>query len=313
MNTPRNAIVVGISADGYESALAYAVAEARRESRPLHLIHVLQLPAGEAYAGVYGGALETANATLADALVKAERLAGSDVEVTGEVIDNGWTVDGLVRGTMTDRVLVLQHRALSHVHRLFTGSTVQGVAGRSHVPVVSVPEGWSARSGTSAVVTAAVQNPVEAPALLRIAFEEARIRGARLVVLHAWWLASGYDVVVVDDTFRSEWTDRTNEEIEPVLEPLRAEFPEVDVIVEVRHAPPLEAILDAAEVSDLVVLGRRHHRLPLGSHLGPVTRGAVAHSTSPVLITPELVVATDAVPDPEYDDPDLAVPLATIQ
>jgi len=299
MNTPRNAVVVGISADGYESALEFAVAEAKRTTRPLHLVHVLQLPAGEAYAGVYGGALETANATLSAALETAERLIGLEVPVSGEVIDNGWTVDNLARRTANDHLVVLQHRALSRVHRLFTGSIVQGVAGRSHVPVVSVPEGWSARAHTPAVVTAAVQNPVEAPALLRIAFEEARSRGAKLVVLHAWWLASGYDVVVVDNTFRAEWTERTHEEIEPVLKPLRAEFPEVDVTVEVRHAPPLQAVLDAAEVSDLLVLGRRHHLLPLGSHLGPVARGALAHATSPVMITPELAVATDSVSEPE--------------
>ena len=301
MNTPRNAVVVGISADGYESALAFAAAEATRTSRPLHLVHVLQLPAGEAYAGVYGGALETANTTLADALEKAERLTGLDVPVSGEVIDTGWTVDSLVRGTVGDRLLVLQHRAFSRLHRLFTGSIVQRVAGRSHVPVVSVPEGWTPRTHTPAVVTAAVQDPVEAPALLRIAFEEARARGAKLVVLHAWWLASGYDVVVVDDTFRAEWTERTREEMDPVLEPLRAEFPDVEVTVEVRHAPPLEAILDAAELSDLVVLGRRHHRLPLGSHLGPVARGAIAHSTSPVMVTPELAVATDPVAEPGHN------------
>jgi len=139
-------------------------------------------------------------------------------------------------------------------------------------------------------VTAAVQDPVEAPALLRAAFEEARARGAKLVVLHAWWLASGFDVVVVDGEFREQWTARSHEELEPVLAPLRQEFPDVEVAVDVRHAPPIEAVLDAAEASDLLVLGRRHHLLPIGSHLGPVARAALDHSTCPVLITPELPI-----------------------
>ena len=59
-----------------------------------------------------------------------------------------------------------------------------------------------------------------------------------------------------------------------------------------RHAPPVEAVLDAAEASDLLILGRRHHLLPLGSHLGPVVRAALDHGTCPELITPELAVAT---------------------
>jgi nucleotide-binding universal stress UspA family protein len=298
MNTTRNAIVVAVGVDGAESALPYAVAEARRTGRPVHLVHVLQLPAGEAHAGVYGGALDASRAVLDGALDRAGRTAGSDVTITGELIDNGWVVDDLVRGTVGDQTLVLQHRAFNPVHRFFSGSVVQSVAGRAHVPVVSVPEGWT--PGTTAVVTAAVQDPVEAPALLRIAFEEARSRSKALVVLHAWWLSSGFDVVVVDQKMRDESAERSRAQLEPVLKPLQAEFPDVEVTVDVRHAPPVEAVLDAAEGSDLLVLGRRHHLLPLGSHLGPVARAAIAHAASPVLITPELAVTaepeTDSVP-----------------
>jgi nucleotide-binding universal stress UspA family protein len=296
MNTAPTAIVVAVGSDGSESALQYAVTEARRTGRSVHLVHVLQLPAGEAYAAVYGGALDASRATLDEALDRAGRLAGDDVTVTGELIDDGWLVDDLVRKTGPGQVLVMQHRAFSRTHRLFTGSIVQSVAGRAHAPVVSVPEGWT--PGEANVVTAAVQDPDEAPALLRIAFEEARARTSSLVVLHAWWLASGYDVAVVDEAMRAEWSDRTRVELAPVLLLLQAEFPDVPVTVEVRHSPPVEAVLDAAATSDLLVLGRRHHRLPLSSHLGPVARAAIAHAGTPVLITPELGVAEERAHEP---------------
>jgi nucleotide-binding universal stress UspA family protein len=253
----------------------------------VHLVHVLQLPAGEAYAGVYGGALETANTILASALDQAAELAAGEVPVTGEVVDTGWVVGDLARRTADVSLLVVQHRALGRVHRIFAGSVAKSVAGRARVPVVSVPAGWTQDSTRPPVVTAGVQHPVEAPALLRVAFEEARARKAALVVLHAWWLASGDDVVVVDPAFSYEWSGRSRHEIEPVLEPLRKEFPFVDVSVRVRHAPPVKAILDATDNSDLVVLGRRHHLLPLGSHLGPVARGVLAQSACPVMIMPE--------------------------
>ena len=42
-----------------------------------------------------------------------------------------------------------------------------------------------------------------------------------------------------------------------------------------------------AESSQLLVIGRRHHLLPLGSHLGPVARAVLQHSTAPVLLNPE--------------------------
>ena len=106
-------------------------------------------------------------------------------------------------------------------------------------------------------------------------------------MLHAWWLNNGYDDVVVDQAARDEWEARAVRELTPVLEPFRAGYPTVDVTLDVRHAPPTEALLDAADRSTLLVLGRRHHRLPLGSHLGPVARAVLGHSTAPVLITPE--------------------------
>lgn len=287
MNTSRNAIVVGVGADGSESALRFAVEEGRRSGHPVHLVHVLQLPAGEAYVGLYGGAVENATSVLAAALDKATQLAGGEVAVTSELVDSGWVVEELAARTAGDRLLVLEHRALGRLHRVFSGSVVQSVAGRARVPVISVPEGWWPRSEGSNVVTAAVQDVVEAPPLLHVAFEEARERKATLRVLHSWWLASGYDVAVVDTAMRAEWTERSLAELEPVLAPLRSAFADVSVTVEVRHAPPVEAILDAAEGSDLVVLGRRHHLLPLGTHLGPVARAALGHSPTPVLITPE--------------------------
>jgi nucleotide-binding universal stress UspA family protein len=287
MNAVQNEIIVGIREGGSPAAVRFAVEEARRSGRAVHLVHVLQLPEGDAYAYLYGGAMESAKSLLETTEDLAKALAGDDVLVTSELVDSGWTVEKLTDRAGDNQVLVLEHRDLGRLHRVFSGSVAQSIAGRAHVPVVSVPEGWVPRSEGDPVVTAAVQDPTEAAAILRTAFQEARDRDATLVVLHAWWLASGFDATVVDDQMRAEWSERTRTELEPVLAPLRSAFPDVEVLVSVRHAPPIEAVLDAAQVSDLVVLGRRHHLLPLGSHLGPVARAALGHATSPVLVTPE--------------------------
>jgi len=299
MNTPTQPVLVGISPDGYSAALAFAVAEARRTERPLHLLHIVPAKPGEAYVGVYGGMLDLAKATLDEALGEAEALAGHHVTVTGELVDHGRVVDDLARHTDGASLIVLQHRALSRLHRVFTGSVALGVASRAHVPVVSVPEGWTADSGARGAVTAAVQDAVESPALLRAGFEEAAARGARLVVLHAWWLSSGYDVAVVDDAMRDGYSAQFRAELEQVLAPLREEFPGVNEQVLIRHAPPVEAVLDEAEQSDLLVIGRRHHLLPIGSHLGPVARSSLGHATCPVLITPERPAPAA---EPQYSD-----------
>ena len=136
----------------------------------------------------------------------------------------------------------------------------------------------------------------EADDVLRAAFEEARERGADLVVLHAWWLANGYDTVIVDQAFRDEQDAQFRAEISPVLARLEARFPMVDATVLVQHAPPVDAVLAAADRSDLLVVGRRHHLLPLGSHLGPVSRAVIGRSPVPVLMTPEPEPALVTVP-----------------
>jgi len=295
MTAQNDAIVVGVGDDSSGSAVRFAVEEARRSDLPLHLVHVLQLPPGEAYAGLYGGALEDARSTLDAAVAHAEQVAEGDVAVTSELVDSGRAVDELTARTEQGQLLVLEHRALGRLQRIVGGSVVQSVAGRAHGPVVSVPADWSPRTDRPAVVTAAVQDPVEAPVILRAAFEAARDRAASLVVLHAWWLASGFEAVVIGADEREEWAERTRADLQPVLAPLRSAFSDVEVAVDVRHAPPAEAVLDASEVSDLIVLGRRHHLLPVRTHLGPVARAALGHATTPVLITPEAPVTAKDV------------------
>jgi nucleotide-binding universal stress UspA family protein len=295
MSTPSNAIIVGVGAEGSVSALRFAIDEARRSARPVHLVHVLQLPSSEAYAGLYGEALEAARATLARAVAETEQLAGDDVAVTSELVSMGRVVDELTKHTDGDQLLVLEHRALGRLHRMIGGSVVHSVAGRAHVPVISVPEDWSPRTHAARVVTAAVQDPIEAPVVLHAAFDEARKLGASLVVLHAWWLDSGFEAEVVDQAMREEWAERARTELHGVLAPLRSAFSDVEVAVDVRHAPPAEALLDAAEVSDLVVIGRRHHLLPLRTHLGPVARAVLSHATTPVLVTPESPITAKEV------------------
>lgn len=292
MNQSENAIVVAVPADGAESALMFAVQEARRSGSPVHLVHVLRMPAGEAYAGVYGGALDIGRSALETAEHRVTELSDGAVPVTSELVTSGWIVHDLVTRSAQARMVVLEHRDLGRLRRLATGSTSNGVAARAQSPVVSVPQDWRPGPDRAQVVTAAVQDVHEADAILRTAYEEARVRGADLVVLHAWWLSNGYDDVVVDQVARDDWEARAERELAPVLEELRGSFPTVEATLDVRHAPPAEALLAAAERSDLLVIGRRHHRLPWGTHLGPVARSVLGHSPVPVLTAPDPGPAT---------------------
>lgn len=280
-------IIVAVGGDGAAAGVTFAAAEARGRHRPLHLVHVLRVSADDAYGLAYGGAVDGADRCLRDAMARARTLVPSETTVTGECVHTGWVHEELVSRSEDASLLVLQHRDLARARRVLGGSVVASVAARASCPVVSVRESWSAPPEPGGVVTAAVQDVDEASDILGTAFSEAESRGAEVNVLHAWWLNNGYDAVVADEQMRLDYERRAVAEIRPVLDAVGAAHPGVLTSVSVRHAPPVEAVLDAGETSGLLVLGRRHHLLPLMTHLGPVVRAALERSACPVLVVPE--------------------------
>jgi nucleotide-binding universal stress UspA family protein len=286
MNDQSPAVIACVSLDGAPSAIEFAAREALLADAPLHIIHVLKMPAVEAYAGVYGGVLEEADHTISEAVERARTLTDDRVRITAERVDDGALISHLVHRANKGRLVVLQHRRLSRARRMVTGSTVNAVASRTTVPVVSVPEGWT-RSDRDPVVTVGIQDTQEAPALLRAGFEEARLRRARLTVLHTWWLDTDWEPSTLDQEYRADRDASTRRELGPIVDGTQLQFPEVKASLEVWNAPPADALLDAARESELLILGRRHHLLPLGSHLGPVARSLLAHCDCPVYLTPE--------------------------
>jgi nucleotide-binding universal stress UspA family protein len=147
-----------------------------------------------------------------------------------------------------------------------------------------VPERWRPHDPPFDRVTVGVSDPERADGVLRAAFEVAQRRGSALRVVHSWWLANGYDAVVVDDDMRRELSQRFRAEVAPHLDGLRADYPDVAVDVLVLHAEPAVGLMHAAEDSDVVVVGRRHWALPVGSHVGAVTRALLRAAACPVVV-----------------------------
>jgi nucleotide-binding universal stress UspA family protein len=297
---PEGAVVVGIDLDGSPSALAFAAEEAVRTLCALHLVHVVRISGPEAYVGAVEGAYEAADASVRLALEHARELVADRVPVTVEQVDGGGLVADLVDRGERGSMLVLEHRRLSRIRRFVTGSVVSGAAARCPVPLVSVPQGWRP-TVTESVVTVGVQDADEAASLIRRGLVEARARGARVEVLHAWYLGGGYDPVVIDSEVLAEQEHRVAQSLAPAIDVASREVPGVPHRLRVQHSEPTAALLERAASSQLLVIGRRHHLLPLGSHLGPVARTVLHHCTAPVLLNPETppevpVVAEDTTP-----------------
>jgi nucleotide-binding universal stress UspA family protein len=226
MNTQSPAVIACVSLDGAPSAIEYAAREALLAEAPLHLIHVLRMPAVDAYAGVYGGVIEEADATITEAVERARSLTDDLIPITFERVDDGALISHLVHRANHGRLVVLQHRRLSRARRMVTGSTVNAVAAKTTVPVVSVPEGWT-RADRPPLVTVGIQDGQEAAALLRAGFEEARLRHARLAAIHTWWLDTDWEPSSIDQEYRADRDASTRRELGPILDGVHIHYPDV--------------------------------------------------------------------------------------
>lgn len=276
-------VLVAVGHDPMDAALTYAIAESRRAGCGVHLLHVVHV----VIQGPETMLVETTDVerigkrTLAAVREQAEDLAGGDVPVSSEVLV-GPVVPTLVHAAAGARTVVLQHRSLGRWQRVVTRSVAGGVAARTRIPVVSVPSGWRPDPAHT-WVTVGVGDVAGASEVLEAAIGEARSRLTGLRVVHAFDFPAAYDDVALTPVELAQWTDRARSEITQRMAVLPGGA-DVPVHVVVERASAAEAILRAGADSALVVVGRHDPLLPVGSHLGPVSRAVLRDATCPVLL-----------------------------
>ncbi len=283
-------VVVAVGNQPVDSALEYAVEQAVREGCGVHLIHVLHPgPTGpEAALLDYAEVDQVGHDLLRAAVERAGDLLAGRATLTSALL-RGPVVPTLLEATAgTARAVVMQRRDVSRVIRSVTRSISSGVASHAHVPVVSVPAGWSEsaveHNHGRPVVTVGVDVPERCAPVVATAAAEARSRGGSLHVLHTWWFPSVYDDIITSRVENDAWADRAREEVQKVVAGLGDVVRGVPVEIEARHAHPADALLDAGRESTLLVVGRHDPLVPFGSHLGPVARAVLRDAGCPVLL-----------------------------
>ncbi len=140
----------------------------------------------------------------------------------------------------------------------------------------------------SARIVVGVDGSDESIGALRWALAEAALRGASLLVLHAW----AYPTSVGIPTMRLIDIDGMRESSEALLaDAIRkatAGSPStVSVDAVATEGSAAHALVDAGEGADLVVVGARGHGGFLGLILGSVANQVLHHATCPVVVVPK--------------------------
>jgi nucleotide-binding universal stress UspA family protein len=283
MSTPVVVAVDG-TRDG-RRALHFGVDLAASYDAPLRLVHVrednLVLTAGtplfpESVLDEIGARV------LHEALGDARRMGwhGDEPET---VMARAPRVPAIVSHS-TDALCVVLGRRSSPLQHL-VGSTTNGVAAHSSVPVVCVPASWDPEVRFH-LVGVGIDCTEESAALVEEAAVWAHQVQARVVVMHAWRPFAQYDAAISARTFEARWEAETRPFVDKVVAPVRDRHPDVTIDVELRVERPVVALHELSMVSDLLVVGRHGHRARLTPRLGTTARTVIRSSECPALVMP---------------------------
>jgi nucleotide-binding universal stress UspA family protein len=278
--------------DGSEESLRaveWAAAEAVLRKTRLRIVSVpALLPRMSAdQAGqetVTGIITQAARDALADAAQRATEFE------PGLLVDTGLLASGPPARVLLDQaagaaMLVAGSRGAGGLAAMLLGSASRYLATRAPCPVAVV------RAETMAVhreVVVGIDDPDTSAAALEFAFEEAALRKARLLAVHAWLRfppetgPDGMLAALRPGPLDPSGLPATGVRLDEVLAPWQEKYPAVEAGWEVVHAQPARVLASESARADLLVLGRHKD----GPGVGSVTHAVLSHAHSPVVIVP---------------------------
>lgn len=294
-------VVVGVDGSLHSrAALEWAAAEAGRRGVVLRIVHALGMPL---IVSVYGGPVrfqptDEIGAQAEHVLAEAQEHAGEQQPgvQTETVTALEEAAPALVRQSHPNDLVVLGTRGLGTLAGMFVGSVSVRVAAQAPCPVVVVPSDDEGRPATTSLerLVVGVDDSRHARRALKLAMDTASGNGGELTVVHSWEVTYPFDPYsMAAASFQplEEVVDRRSEEL--VAELLAEAFDDrsegVDLKVSVvrSQSNPVEAVLEAAEEADAIVVGSRGRGSMRGLFLGSVSQGLLHRSQIPVIVLPK--------------------------
>jgi nucleotide-binding universal stress UspA family protein len=194
----------------------------------------------------------------------------------------GAPAEAVVQAGSGALMLVVGSRGSGAFAALVLGSVSRYAATHASCPVVIVREAPEAARRQVSIGIGALEH-AEAP--LTFAFEEAALRKASLIAVHAWHTPES-DISRAGEALATpglhDIEEKATATLEQVLNDWQARYPDVTVQHDVVHGHPGRALIGLSARSDLVVIGRQ------AAHHGPgsVINALLSHAHGPVATVP---------------------------
>ena len=279
--------------DGSEESLRavdWAAREAVLRGAPLRIVSAAALPprmisrtgAGE-YDTVTDVIMEERDRALAAAAELAARAA------PGLLIDtdplSGAPAEAVTASGSGALMLVLGSRGIGAFTAMLLGSVSRYAASHASCPVVAIRD---ETPGPHRLVGVGVGDLDSCGDALTFAFEEASLRQAGVLALHAWHTPQT-DISRAGEAFTPPGPQAAaadaGRQLEGLLDSWRAKYPDVPVSQDVVHGHPARALIGLSARADLVVIGR-HVKHPGLQGPGSVRHAVLSHAYGPIVTVP---------------------------
>jgi nucleotide-binding universal stress UspA family protein len=267
-------------------AVEWAAREAALHGVPLRIVSaaslpkMVMLPLRPERDAVLGYVREHRDRVLAAAAARAAGIApGLLIE---PVPLEGPAAQAVAGGGLGALMLVTGSRGLGGLAATVLGSVARYAAGHAPCPVVVVRD---ASASARRLVAIGVGDLDDCAASLAFAFEEAALRQASLLAIHAWpapQAGSSRAGILCPPPALHVAAAGAARELALLLERWREKYPGVPVSQDVVHGHPGRALAGLSARADLVVIGR-HPRLP---GPGSVRHAVLNHAHGPVAVVP---------------------------
>lgn len=287
-------VVVGV--DGSEESLQaveWAALEARRHSLPLRIVSapasVLRMHAYHASPTMIASALRGISARALDAAITRCEEVAPGLPIATSLLSGPPALAVAECGTGA-AMLVVGARGAGGFTAMVLGSVSRYAASRAACPVVVI------RAETMAVhreIAVGIRDPQETTEALAFAFEEAALRRAELVAVHAWfWFPSAMHLPGAGEAteLRSADPDQISaaaaSSLDAALAGWREKYPDVNIRQDIIHGHPGRVLASYSARADLIVLGRHGHPSGAGPGIGSIQHAVLDHAHGPVAVIP---------------------------